>query len=185
MKRYKDRGLVIRELRWGDFEQMAANYSNYYDELRDNPHFGLILDRDRPSASRQVDWFAALFKGFIEGRTIAVVAELDGKVVGDCDIRIRPDLEGLAHQGFLDIAVTAPHRGMGIGRALMNAVLSEAKGKIEIVFLDVLADNEAAKMLYSSLGFIHCATMPKLLKRGNIYLDVDRMYMETGSFSAG
>lgn len=52
------------------------------------------------------------------------------------------------------IAVSEQHRGRGLGRGLMNALLAEAKRvSLRDVFLEVRADNRAAELLYLSLGF--------------------------------
>lgn len=52
------------------------------------------------------------------------------------------------------IAVVEGARGRGLGRTLMDALLSEARGRgAEQVFLEVRADNPAAQHLYDSLGF--------------------------------
>lgn len=52
------------------------------------------------------------------------------------------------------IAVAPAARRGGLGRALMNALISEAKGRgAREVFLEVRADNPAARRLYDDLGF--------------------------------
>ncbi|MGR0221090.1 ribosomal protein S18-alanine N-acetyltransferase [Agromyces sp. ZXT2-6] len=52
------------------------------------------------------------------------------------------------------IAVDPRHRGAGLGRALMHALMDEARrrGAGEL-FLEVRADNPVARGLYASLGF--------------------------------
>ena len=52
------------------------------------------------------------------------------------------------------IAVSEDARGQGLGRALMNSLLAEARSKsLTEVFLEVRADNQTAEALYRSLGF--------------------------------
>jgi ribosomal-protein-alanine acetyltransferase len=52
------------------------------------------------------------------------------------------------------IAVAESVRGNGLGRALMNIMLSEARSRrASEVFLEVRADNPGARKLYESLGF--------------------------------
>jgi len=52
------------------------------------------------------------------------------------------------------IAVVESIRGKGLGRALMNIMLSEARSRGALdVFLEVRADNPGARHLYESLGF--------------------------------
>ena len=60
------------------------------------------------------------------------------------------------------IAVAAAARRHGLGRALMVALLEEARrrGAAE-VFLEVRADNPNAQQLYASLGFEQIAVRPR------------------------
>ncbi len=57
--------------------------------------------------------------------------------------------------GYVDLmAVDPSYRKMGVGRALMNAILDEfRRNHIDIVNLDVPAEQEAAIRLYKKLGF--------------------------------
>ncbi|MGR2753052.1 ribosomal protein S18-alanine N-acetyltransferase [Agromyces arachidis] len=52
------------------------------------------------------------------------------------------------------IAVEPAHRGAGLGRALVNALIDEARRRgAHELFLEVRADNPVARALYESLGF--------------------------------
>ncbi len=55
---------------------------------------------------------------------------------------------------ILTLAVSAPARGRGLGRALLQAAIARAKAQgAEAVFLEVGADNPQALALYAALGF--------------------------------
>ncbi|WP_127794210.1 ribosomal protein S18-alanine N-acetyltransferase [Agromyces sp. LHK192] len=65
------------------------------------------------------------------------------------------------------IAVDERLRGLGIGRALMQAQVAEARRRgAERLFLEVRADNEAAHRLYRSLGFVDLAVRPRYYRDG-------------------
>lgn len=52
------------------------------------------------------------------------------------------------------IAVSGAHRGAGLGRALLRALISEADARhVRDLFLEVRADNPVAQALYASEGF--------------------------------
>ena len=51
------------------------------------------------------------------------------------------------------IAVGPAHRGSGLGRALLRALLDVADDKAAETFLEVRTDNDAAISLYESVGF--------------------------------
>lgn len=60
------------------------------------------------------------------------------------------------------IAVAPDARRRGLGRALMVALLAEARRRsASEVFLEVRADNPSAEALYLSLGFEQIAVRPK------------------------
>jgi len=90
----------------------------------------------------------------IAGGAPHFVALADGKVVGWCDVAVRPR-STQRHSGVLGIGVIRDHRGKGIGRALMQAALTGARASgMRRIELTVRVDNEPAKRLYESFGFV-------------------------------
>jgi ribosomal protein S18 acetylase RimI-like enzyme len=77
------------------------------------------------------------------------VAIVDGEPAGICKLAIRGE------RGWIGgIGVAHPHRGKGVGEALMREVLEEASARgLREVWLEVLFPNEAAIRLYEKLGF--------------------------------
>ncbi len=55
---------------------------------------------------------------------------------------------------LLNVAVHPERRGLGLGRALVEAVIEQATtGRARVVFLEVRAGNVVARRLYRRLGF--------------------------------
>ncbi len=75
-----------------------------------------------------------------------------GRVIGYAGMFVG---SGAEQADIQTIAVLPEHRGRGLGRALMARLVGEADAR-EVVetFLDVRADNEPARALYASLGFV-------------------------------
>lgn len=104
-------------------------------------------------------------------------AELDSRhgyyLVADEREPGHPDVELAGYAGLLaplgsgqadiqTIAVAPEARRHGLGRALMVAMLAEARRRaVTEVFLEVRADNPNAEALYLSLGFEQIAARPK------------------------
>lgn len=78
----------------------------------------------------------------------------------------------VAHRGALwGVYVRPASRGRGLGRALVEAVLDDARGTVEQMHLTVTLGTGAALRLYESLGFVACGTEVHALKLGDRYLD--------------
>ncbi|MEK7751970.1 MAG: GNAT family N-acetyltransferase [Acidobacteriota bacterium] len=77
-----------------------------------------------------------------------------------------------AHKGLLwGMYVRPVARGTGAGKSLVKAVLDHAQGRVELVQLTVVADNEAAQRLYRSCGFVAYGHEVHSLKQGGRYYD--------------
>ena len=83
-----------------------------------------------------------------------LVAELDGKYAGH--LTLQPEeWAASSHVAKLGIIVIREYRALGVGRALMTAAESAAKplGYTKIV-LSTFHDNERARSLYDSCGYV-------------------------------
>ena len=84
--------------------------------------------------------------------------------------------EKVAHRGNIwGVYVDPAYRGQGIARLLMEHVLAHARGVVEQVHLCVVTENEAARRLYMSLGFVSYGIEPRSLRIGDRYYDEDLM----------
>jgi [ribosomal protein S18]-alanine N-acetyltransferase len=92
-----------------------------------------------------------------------VVADSDGTVVGYAGIStIPPDSD------LQTLAVDPEHRGSGVGRGLLAAMLQRAheRGATSMI-LEVRADNTAAQELYTDAGFETIATRRRYYPDGS------------------
>lgn len=65
------------------------------------------------------------------------------------------------------IAVAPATRGIGLGRGLMHALITEARRRhVAEIFLEVRADNPIARALYDSLGFEQIGVRPRYYRGG-------------------
>ncbi len=62
-------------------------------------------------------------------------------------------------------------RGSGLGKQLVAAVLNHARGRVEIVQLTVVSENEAACRLYEAMGFVEYGYEKRALKQNGRYFD--------------
>jgi RimJ/RimL family protein N-acetyltransferase len=172
--------IVVRDLRWTDFDPLRETFYLLFDERKTNPEIGITLFESQPSIEDETTWFAGYFRRAATGEAIAAVAERDGVVVGHCTItRVGPTGQHeSAHVGELGIVVHRDHRGHGVGRALMQAALERSLGTFEIVRLSVFSVNTRARQLYEQFGFVYIGTRRAQIKRGGRYYDEDLMVLD-------
>lgn len=78
------------------------------------------------------------------------------------------------------IAVAERARRHGLGRALMNALIGEARRRgAAHVFLEVRADNPGAQSLYRSLGFVEIGVRPHYYQPDGVDALVMRLTVPT------
>ena len=149
------------------YEQVSAEYE-YYGRNSGLPSFieypdnTLVLLRDRITD----EWITSLFRlngttnptlrrivpsmfKAIPKETIAAFIEIDGRTVAS-----GLGILDRGHVGLYAIYVDASCRRKNFARSICSAILSEAKKKgAAYAYLQVVADNTAAKHLYQTLGF--------------------------------
>ena len=110
-------------------------------------------------------------KGNIAGGAPQFVAIADDKIVGWCDVTLKPRTSQ-AHCGMLGMGVIEPYRGRGIGKALMEATLKAARAKgLTRVELTVREDNGPAKKLYEAFGFVEEGICRRHIRINGKYVD--------------
>ena len=67
--------------------------------------------------------------------------------------------------------MTEAARGLGIGRAVVEAAVAEARQQVAQLMTSVSAGNQAALDLYLSLGFQPWGVQPRALKVEERYID--------------
>ena len=89
-----------------------------------------------------------------------------GRVVGYGGVRA---VRGAVDADIQTLAIAEAARGAGRGRALLRALLGEARecGAREM-FLEVRADNPVAEALYASEGFVEIARRPRYYQPDDI-----------------
>jgi len=111
-------------------------------------------------------WSPQLFADELSAqfRTYLVMTDERGAIIGYAGL-FAPGAEG----DIQTIAVTEAHRGTGLGRELLTALIDEASARhVTQLFLEVREDNEAAQQLYRSNGFEVIGERPGYYQPGNV-----------------
>jgi RimJ/RimL family protein N-acetyltransferase len=107
-----------------------------------------------------------------------IVAEVNGVVVGSIEFRSQTR-KRLSHTGSVSMSISKNYRGMGIGKALLKALLdwAEENPLIEKVSLGVFSTNQRAISLYKQMGFLEEGRLIKEYKLNHgEYVDDVLMY---------
>ncbi len=172
--------MVIRPVRWSDFPTFVEFYYSRYDEVTRNPDLFLYTQAKKPALGEEAIWFGSLMREILDGDTVCMVAEEDGRVVGAADVRRKGHHTEERHAGIYANAIVPECRGKGIGDELISTTLKACTGKFEVLYLIVVDQNERAKKLYRKHGFVECGRFPRGFKRGERYLDDILMWRALG-----
>lgn len=107
------------------------------------------------------------------GMPIIGAVDDDGTLLGfDTYGPFRPQI-GYQHTVEHSVYVQKDHRGKGISRVLMNALIERAKSNDLHAIVGVIdSGNTVSRRLHESLGFEHNGTMPQLGRKFDQWLDV-------------
>jgi ribosomal-protein-alanine N-acetyltransferase len=90
------------------------------------------------------------------------------------------DLGGEAE--ILTLGVLPRTRRLGVGRALLDAVIAEAgRRRLGSVVLEVASDNAAAHRLYGATGFVRVGMRPRYYRRDHGAIDALILRRPTGA----
>jgi L-amino acid N-acyltransferase YncA len=106
-----------------------------------------------------------------------LVGELDGRVVGyTCwgTFRGGERIPGYRHTVELTLHVDGAHHRRGLGRALLGALLDEARrrGDVHVLVAGIDADSEGSLALHAAMGFAEVARMPEVGRKHGRWLDL-------------
>jgi Acetyltransferases, including N-acetylases of ribosomal proteins len=169
--------IEIRQLTEADAD--AVLYRDIrLEALRANPEaFGSTFEIED---AQHLSWFSARLVS-----SILLGAFRDMKLVAIAGFAIQQG-QKRAHKGEIwGMYVRPDARRTGIGRRLIEAIVGLARHRVEQIQLTVVRDNEQARRLYASLGFLEYGIEKNALKQDGRYYDevlmAKDLSQETGS----
>ena len=164
------RALLLREAEGGDAAQVLE-FLNRVGGESDNLLFGengfpMAEDRERAFLELQRRAEKSLLLAGFVGDELVSISSVDALTAR----------ERVAHRAGLSVTVGKDCWGLGIGRRAMEALISFAKSAgLEVLQLEVRADNRRAVALYEGLGFERLGLCKKFMKVNG--RDFDAWYM--------
>lgn len=126
-------------------------------------------DHDPWSLERRQQWLTA----HAASDQAVLVADVDGRVAGFAAYGAFRPQQGYARTQEHSVYVDASARGLGLGRALLGALIEEARARGVRVLIGALsADNEVSVKLHEALGFVEVAVIPGVGEKFGRVLDL-------------
>lgn len=121
----------------------------------------------------QAEWLEAR-----SGALEVVVAEIDGEVVGFASLSAYRERAAYRTTVEDSIYVHADHRGAGVGRALLEEIVSVARERgFHAVIARIVADHAASIRLHAAIGFQHVGIEREVGRKFGRWLDVAVMQL--------
>ncbi|MDE7045014.1 MAG: GNAT family N-acetyltransferase [Acetatifactor sp.] len=153
------RTIILRNAEMADAENLINYMKTTTAEtpflIREPDEFCLTLEQEE-----------AFINGCIgQERELMLIATIDGEHIGNCSLMRVGTYRRYQHRCEIAIALYQKYCGFGIGKAMMETVLSVA-GELgyEQAELEVIRNNANAVNLYKKLGFNEYGTFPDNMK---------------------
>lgn len=156
--------VTLRAPRWGDLDDFLHLINSLVEEK------AMIIINEKQTRDFEVGWISQLLSGVERDKIAALIAEVDGRLVGSCQINLKKGY--LAHLGSLGISLLDGYRDIGIGQEMMlEAEKQASRLGVEVVELEVFAANARAIHVYEKVGYKVTGRVPNAVKWNGGYMD--------------
>jgi RimJ/RimL family protein N-acetyltransferase len=169
--------VTLRAIRWEDLDQCLEFANHLVEERQADPDFGIILDK-KQTLETEASWLADKLASIELGNQVRVVAEAEGKFVGNSEV-VRGQSSDEFHHCKLGITVLKEYRTQGIGLQMMNILVDQSRREgLKTIELEVFANNPRAVHVYEKVGFKQVGRIPKKIFRKGRIMDIIVMAIE-------
>lgn len=156
--------MIIRTARESDLPELTDIYN--YEVLNGTATF----DVNPKEANERREWL----NSHNRDNHPLIVAEVDGHTAGYASLSQYREKEAYAATVELSVYIGPDYRRRGIARALIGAILREAREREDIhtVISVITGGNEASIRLHEEFGFTYCGTIREVGIKFGRYLDI-------------
>ncbi len=171
------RRVTLRAARWEDLDNLVEFANGLVAEHEENSDFGVTLSKP-VTRDEQAGWLAKKLVRIEQGKEISVVAEVDGRVVGNSEV-IRGEVDDISANGRLGIALAKGYRGIGMGTEMLRSLIELSRDAgLKTLQLEVFSTNPRAQALYRKVGFKRAGLLKGKVRRGPKVIDAIVMTMD-------
>ena len=164
--------IIIRYPRLADFNILHR----FVNQISKEKTF-VVLQGEEISLKEEGEFLKQQIKNVQANKGIYLIAFCGNNAVGVTEITLKAKIT--RHIGVYGIMVAKEFRGKGIGKLLTKTVIKEARKNLpglEMIILDVFANNPKAIRMYKKFGFKKFGMLPKGVKLGQGCVDDVLMY---------
>lgn len=156
--------MLIREANAGDAEGITAIYNDAV------LHTTAIWNEQAVDVANRVSWLADRQKA---GYPVLVAVDDEDAVLGYASFGDWRAWDGYRHTAEHSVYVRTDRRGLGIGEALLRALMQHAQhlGK-HVLVAGIEANNQASIRLHRKLGFEHAGHLKQVGAKFGRWLDL-------------
>ena len=164
--------VVLRNPDSEDLDGLLAFINRLVVEKRGDTNSQLFTGfESRLTRRQESEWLHELLNRIRDGGTICILAEVEGTIVGNGEI-VRGEYAETRHHGRLALTIAGTHRGLGIGREVIRALMREARRLgLKTIHVEFLSTNKSALHAYRKSGFKKVGTIPRKVCRNGRFLD--------------
>ncbi len=131
-------------------------------------------------ADFSVESEAAWIRSQLQPGSTLMVAEVEGRIVGCCNVHPQGGRKRVRHRCGMGISVLKEFWGNHLATLMLEAAIAQAKDEgYELMELDVVSTNAAAIHLYEKLGFVKWGRQPHAFKyEDGTYADFCNMTLD-------
>jgi RimJ/RimL family protein N-acetyltransferase len=137
----------------------------------------IVFQGEQLSLEEEQQYVARKLEQIARNEAIQLLAFSEEKLIGSSDITLSSGVD--AHVGAFGLVIADGFRGQGIGKLLMESVVSEAIAnlpRLKIITLGVFGNNAIAIDLYEKLGFTEYGRLPGAVLHREQFVDHVYMY---------
>ncbi|AEA45456.1 GNAT family N-acetyltransferase [Fluviicola taffensis] len=120
-----------------------------------------------------------ILKNYVDrSNSLFLVAEFEGQIIANINLDGN-QRQIMRHTAVFGMGMHLEWQNCGLGTIILQSAIDWARNhsELELLFLQVYAENEAGIALYKKLGFVENGRMPNMFKQNNRYHDEITMHL--------